>query len=320
MSQLPHLELLQNQARPTIAFIDDEERVLRSLKMHFRQSHNVYATTNPDDLLEFVKHHDVQVVVSDQRMPQMLGVDVLSKVKAISPNTIRILLTGYADLNAVIDSVNEGEIYRYITKPWQNDELKTIINKATDIAQKTQHINLRESVAQSKETKRVLVLDDDEDTYRLIKGQFEPMYQVSWANSLDRAATLLSKHRYGVVVSDVTLAGEDIAPVVYALKNLQPDLMVLMLSEYKDAHLIIDLINKGQIFRCLPRPTNVSMLQISVERAYQHHEKLLQQPELTQRHHVEKSEEVAQHPFAKKLKALLSKLNFWQGWRSSFST
>ena len=126
--------------KPKIAFIDDEPRILRSLKMHFRQSHDVFITTDATELMKYVSEHDVQVVISDQRMPDKQGTEVLRDIKEASPNTIRILLTGYADLNAVIDSVNDGEIYRYITKPWQNDELKKIVNKATEIAQQTQDI------------------------------------------------------------------------------------------------------------------------------------------------------------------------------------
>lgn len=110
--------------KPKLAFIDDELRILRSLKMHFRQTHDVFITTDPAELMDYVVANDVQVVISDQRMPDKQGTEVLREVRELSPNTIRILLTGYADLNAVIDSVNDGEIYRYITKPWQNDELK----------------------------------------------------------------------------------------------------------------------------------------------------------------------------------------------------
>ncbi len=126
--------------KPKIAFIDDEPRILRSLKMHFRQSHDVFITTDAIELMEYISANEVQVVVSDQRMPDKQGTEVLRDIKSASPNTIRILLTGYADLNAVIDSVNEGEIYRYITKPWQNDELKKTINKATEIARENPRI------------------------------------------------------------------------------------------------------------------------------------------------------------------------------------
>lgn len=303
---------MDNTPKPKIAFIDDEQRILRSLKMHFRPTHDVFTTTDPQALFDYVATNQVHVVVSDQRMPDIQGTEVLQKIKTISPHTIRILLTGYADLNAVVDSINEGEIYRYITKPWQNDELKLIINKATNIALQTQDIELNPADSMSNFSERhLLILDDDKATYEQMKAKFEPAYRVSWADTLDKAAELLHKKKFGVAISDVTLNGENIAPVIYSLKNLQPDLMMLMLTEYKDAHSIIDLINKGQIYRCLPRPTNLAMMEISLQRAYQHHEQLLQQPILASRHHVEAVVEDEQFNFSQRIKGFLSKLKIW---------
>ena len=306
--------------KPKIAFIDDEPRILRSLKMHFRQSHDVFITTDASELMKYVSEHDVQVVISDQRMPDKQGTEVLRDIKAASPNTLRILLTGYADLNAVIDSVNEGEIYRYITKPWQNDELKQIVNKATEIAQQTQEIT--QNTMQGNDTQKVsggtgsnrniLVLDDDESVYQQIKSHFKSAYTVSWASNLEQAAKLLQKKRFGVTITDSTLNKENITPIVYALKNIQPDLMVLMLTEFKDAHMVIDLINKGQVYRCLPRPTNFSIMSISLDRAFDHHERLLEQPVLAARHHVEEVTESEALNFSERLKGFFAK---FRGWR-----
>jgi len=306
--------------KPKIAFIDDEPRILRSLKMHFRQSHDVFITTDASELMKYVSEHDVQVVISDQRMPDKQGTEVLRDIKAASPNTLRILLTGYADLNAVIDSVNEGEIYRYITKPWQNDELKQIVNKATEIAQQTQEIT--QNTMQVNDTQKfsggtgsnrnILVLDDDESVYQQIKSHFKSAYTVSWASNLEQAAKLLQKKRFGVTITDSTLNKENITPIVYALKNIQPDLMVLMLTEFKDAHMVIDLINKGQVYRCLPRPTNFSIMSISLDRAFDHHERLVEQPILAARHHVEEVTESEALNFSERLKGFFAK---FRGWR-----
>ena len=305
--------------KPKIAFIDDEPRILRSLKMHFRQSHDVFVTTDATELMKYVSEHDVQVVISDQRMPDKQGTEVLRDVKEASPNTIRILLTGYADLNAVIDSVNDGEIYRYITKPWQNDELKKIVNKATEIAQQTQDItqNMKQgdesqSFMNASSKRNILVLDDDESIYQEIKNQFKSTYTVSWASNLEQAAKLLQKNKFGVTITDATLNEENITPIVYALKNIQPDLMVLMLTEFKDAHMVIDLINKGQVYRCLPRPTNFSIMSISLDRAFEHHERLVQQPILATRHHVEEVPEAETFNFSERLKGFFAK---FRGWR-----
>ena len=305
--------------KPKIAFIDDEPRILRSLKMHFRQSHDVFTTTDATELMKYVSEHDVQVVISDQRMPDKQGTEVLRDIKEASPNTIRILLTGYADLNAVIDSVNDGEIYRYITKPWQNDELKKIVNKATEIAQQMQDItqNMKQgdesqSFMNASSKRNILVLDDDESIYQEIKNQFKSTYTVSWASNLEQAAKLLQKKKFGVTITDATLNEENITPIVYALKNIQPDLMVLMLTEFKDAHMVIDLINKGQVYRCLPRPTNFSIMSISLDRAFEHHERLVQQPILATRHHVEEVPEAETFNFSERLKGFFAK---FRGWR-----
>ncbi|WP_198331670.1 response regulator [Psychrobacter aquimaris] len=303
--------------KPKIAFIDDEPRILRSLKMHFRQSHDVFITTDATELMEYVSQNEVQVVISDQRMPDKQGTEVLSDIKAASPNTIRILLTGYADLNAVMDSVNEGEIYRYITKPWQNDELKKIVNKATEIAQKTQEIMENDATQHRVDSgtvsnRNILVLDDDESIYQQIKSHFKSAYNVSWASNLEQAATLLQKKRFGVTITDSTLNQENITPIVYALKNIQPDLMVLMLTEFKDAHMVIDLINKGQVYRCLPRPTNFSIMSISLDRAFDHHERLVQQPILAARHHVEEVPESEAFNFSERLKGFFAKFRSWR--------
>lgn len=307
--------------KPKIAFIDDEPRILRSLKMHFRQSHDVFTTTDATELMKYVSEHDVQVVISDQRMPDKQGTEVLREVKEASPNTIRILLTGYADLNAVIDSVNEGEIYRYITKPWQNDELKKVVNKATEIAQQTQDIaqdssqanDIESSTASGNNGKRnILVLDDDEDVYQQMKSYFKHTYTVSWASNLEQAAKLLQKKSFGVTITDATLNQENITPIVYALKNIQPNLMVLMLTEFKDAHMVIDLINKGQVYRCLPRPTNFSIMSISLDRAFQHHERMVQQPILAARHHVEEVPEAEASLFSDRLKGFFTKFIGWR--------
>ena len=305
--------------KPKIAFIDDEPRILRSLKMHFRQSHDVFTTTDATELMKYVSEHDVQVVISDQRMPDKQGTEVLRDIKEASPNTIRILLTGYADLNAVIDSVNDGEIYRYITKPWQNDELKKIVNKATEIAQQTQDItqNMKQgdesqSFMNASSKRNILVLDDDESIYQEIKNQFKSTYTVSWASNLEQAAKLLQKKKFGVTITDATLNEENITPIVYALKNIQPDLMVLMLTEFKDAHMVIDLINKGQVYRCLPRPTNFSIMSISLDRAFEHPERLVQQPILATRHHVEEVPEAETFNFSERLKGFFAK---FRGWR-----
>ena len=302
------MTMITTLTKPKIAFIDDEDRILRSLKMHFRATHDVFTTTEPDELLSYVQNNEVQVVISDQRMPKKLGVEVLKDIKDVSPHTIRILLTGYADLTAVIDSINEGEIFRYITKPWQTDELKSIVNQATQIALQTKDVfkeNLQ--VAQPTIAKRkVLVIDDSEMVYLQMQQKFT-QFETHWANSLEKAIELLENDRFGVAITDVSLGGENISPVIYALKQSFPDLAVLVLTSLNDSHTLIDLINKGQVYRYLPRPSNLLLLEISIQRAYDYHETLVNQPKLQARHVVDAVTEVETRSFGNKVKKFLSR-------------
>ncbi|MBU4228810.1 MAG: response regulator, partial [Proteobacteria bacterium] len=108
-----------------ILFVDDEENILRSLQRLFMDEEiEVFTASSGAKGLEILaRETEVGVIVSDQRMPEMTGVDFLEKSKAISPQSIRILLTGYADVNAAIDAINRGGTFRYLNKPWNDDEL-----------------------------------------------------------------------------------------------------------------------------------------------------------------------------------------------------
>src|SRR5262249_23130650 len=90
--------------KANILFVDDEERVRRSLEMLFRSRFKVYTTTDGHEAVDIARRNRIHVVVSDQRMPTITGVEVLRKVREVSPNTMRLLLTGYSDLQAIVDS------------------------------------------------------------------------------------------------------------------------------------------------------------------------------------------------------------------------
>ncbi len=125
----------RTEPRLKILFVDDEERILNSLRALFRRQYDVTVTVDGYHALELLKREHFHLLVSDQRMPAMLGVDLLQQARSLSPNTVRILLTGFADLAAIVGSVNEGEVYRYINKPWNNEELQEIISGAVSVGE-----------------------------------------------------------------------------------------------------------------------------------------------------------------------------------------
>ncbi len=118
----------------SILFVDDEKRVLTSMRAMFRRDYNVFLANSGQEALDILRDQAVDVVVSDQRMPGMTGVAVLKEVKAMCPNTMRILLTGYADLQAIEESINDAEVFRYLMKPCPSVELKEAVALAANVA------------------------------------------------------------------------------------------------------------------------------------------------------------------------------------------
>jgi response regulator RpfG family c-di-GMP phosphodiesterase len=118
-------------SKPKILLVDDEANVLRALQRVLRREpFEVVATTFPEEAIQKVSEETFSVVVSDQRMPQMEGVQVLEKVREISPDTVRIMLTGYADIQAAVDAINRGAVFRFLAKPWDEEGFRSVIRDA----------------------------------------------------------------------------------------------------------------------------------------------------------------------------------------------
>src|SRR5206468_2699935 len=104
--------------------------VVQSIQDLLRLDYRVLGTTRAAEALEIFEREEVHIVMTDQRMPEMTGVEFLRRIRGEHPDAVRLLFTGYADIKAVIDAINQGSVYRYISKPWDPDELQTIIRQA----------------------------------------------------------------------------------------------------------------------------------------------------------------------------------------------
>jgi response regulator RpfG family c-di-GMP phosphodiesterase len=122
--------------RINILYVDDEQNNLMSFKASFRLKYNVFTAISGDEAIKMLKENNIEIIITDQRMPNMTGVEFLEMVLQINPDPMRILLTGYADLNAVIEAVNKGKIFHYLSKPWNEEELDMTILRAYDIYKK----------------------------------------------------------------------------------------------------------------------------------------------------------------------------------------
>ena len=116
----------------TILVVDDEPDVVKSIQDLLRFDYKVLGATRAADGLRLLSEQPVHVVLTDQRMPEMTGVDFLRHLRDVHPDMVRLLVTGYADIRAVIDAINEGNVYRYITKPWEPEELQAVVKEAAE--------------------------------------------------------------------------------------------------------------------------------------------------------------------------------------------
>jgi response regulator RpfG family c-di-GMP phosphodiesterase len=116
-----------------ILYVDDELNNLISFKAVFRIKYNVFTAISGQEAIKTLREKAINIIITDQRMPQMTGVEFLESILDEFPDPIRILLTGYADMNAVIDAVNKGKIFHYLSKPWNEEELDLTINRAFEV-------------------------------------------------------------------------------------------------------------------------------------------------------------------------------------------
>ena len=117
----------------TVLFVDDEANILRALQRLLRsEPMTVLSASSPKEALEILDKTQPEVVVTDQRMPEMSGVDLLSAVRDRHPDIVRMMLTGYTEMKIAVEAINRGEIYRLITKPWNDEELKATLRQAFD--------------------------------------------------------------------------------------------------------------------------------------------------------------------------------------------
>ncbi|WP_420475869.1 response regulator [Noviherbaspirillum sp. ST9] len=269
--------------------VDDEPNILRSLHWMLHKDFDVM--TAPDGLsgLEMLRKHDFDVIVSDQRMPGMMGSEFLREACKIAPRAMRILLTGYSDLQAILRSVNEGEVFRFVNKPWSNEELTKTVAEAATIA-KTQPLPAPvEDAGPGGES--ILLIDDDKEMIELVRQAVGPDTQFRHASTLSEAVTILSAQPVGVLMSETRVGRMDTTPLVKLLKQKHPEIVSMVFTVNSDVDAIIKLINQGQIYRFIPKPVKPGFLKLMLSSAVNKHRELKRSPGAVRRHAVEKTPE-----------------------------
>ena len=290
---------------PAVLFVDDEERVLNALASLFDGVYDVATAASGAAALELLKARRFLVLVSDQRMPGMTGVELLREARSLAPSTVRLLLTGYSDLSAIIGSVNESEVFRFISKPWDQDDLRATLAEAVDVA-----IALEAAEASGRRTVKseapVLVVGEPAAA-RGLRELAAGAYAIEEAADGATALDIVAQREAGVVVCD--LQGDaDPAALLRVLKHEAPRTQLIVVSAVSDAEVTIGLINEARIFRLLAKPVNLSVLHRAVLAALERHGRFAAAPGLARTEAAKPGRDSAQsRGLLARLKGLVSR-------------
>ena len=273
--------------QPTVLFIDDEPRILRAMQRLLRPHSKVLVAESGLEALELLSLENVDVIVCDQRMPGMTGVEVLAEARRLSPRSMRILLTGYADLDAAVNALNQGHIYRYLNKPWTNEVLIETVQEAARIAMATPRLSAAREVADEitaeqqrpahflADTARrevaVLVLDNGNDLNTALEPLSRAGVRLHQAHNVDTAQVLLDQQAVGVALINAVAVGGATTELVNQIREQYPEVMMIVVSREADIAHLAGLINAGSIYRFLPHPLDERVVQASVKAALAKH-------------------------------------------------
>ena len=211
------LVLEDTKTRPGLLLVDDEKNVLSSLKRLFRKTDcDVFIANSGQEGLELLKAHTIDVIVSDARMPEMSGPEFLAIAAEQYPETKRILLTGYADMQAIVDAVNLGKVSHYLEKPWDDEQLQKLVNDAfvtISLMKKNAHL---QSLIEQKNKKLTAMNETLEATVRERTQkiiEINAALQENYKSTIDLFANLLDMRnpKPKIDVPDITSLVTDIA-------------------------------------------------------------------------------------------------------------
>jgi DNA-binding NtrC family response regulator len=276
--------------KPVLLFVDDEERIVRLLKMMFRSEYDVHTAVSAKEALGIMETIPVDVIASDQRMPEITGIQLLAQVKERWPETVRILLTGYSDLVAIIGAVNEGEVHRFLNKPWNQSELRSVITDAVEMARSSRAV--RQSIdpiwegnsdVQFSITSQLLTIEGCDSDRQEVVEMFTYDYRVHAACSLKEAIDILVREQIGVIVTNAEVDGVDVTDLLAEIARIDPAVTVVVMTSSPQSDTIIKLINSGKIYRFAIQPLSPNLFRLAVNAAMREHHRRLADPRVVRR-------------------------------------
>jgi serine phosphatase RsbU (regulator of sigma subunit) len=187
----------------SILYIDDEENNLISFKSTFRRDYHIHTASTGKAGLEIMEKHHIQLVITDQRMPDMSGIEFLEEIVPLYPDCMRMILTGFSDMEAIIQAINKGNIYRYVSKPWNREELKITIDSALEVYNlKSQNKHLIEDLKEANQNLERKVM---ERTKQIEQQRLNITDSIHYASRIQKALMLPSEELEKILPSHFVL-------------------------------------------------------------------------------------------------------------------
>ncbi|MFN3561534.1 MAG: response regulator [Chloroherpetonaceae bacterium] len=256
-----------------ILLVDDEPLILSSMRDLLEVDYVVHTAESGQKALEILSKNPIKVLISDERMPQMRGHQLLKRARQISPNTIRILLTGYADLESVMNSVNAGEIFRYLNKPCRNDALLNVVRLGVQIYDRLSSLkpvtpantaskdNLKPDLSLPKYD--ALFVGFTPDDIARLQLRLSKQFTIRTALTAADALKMITEIPPAIIVSELRLDDYEGLDFLKSVITEHPQLVIIVLTDTVDVSLITQAVNELNVFRYLPK----SATQDDLERA-----------------------------------------------------
>jgi len=256
-----------------ILFVDDEPNVLSALRRIFRrENYHIDTAMTGAEALQLLKENDYQLVISDYKMPQMTGAEFLKRVKALHPAVIRIMLTGEADTGAVLGAINEGAVYKFILKPWNDDDLRITVGLALeqyDLIAKNKDLKLDNSKKSKeiKKLKRLVGSDSGQIAIMLNKknllnnGQLQELFKLK-QTSKDSVLKLILNRQWvdEAVIREILRKDLMVEEVALAEFQVDPEVHNLLPRSICEQHAVLPLkIENGLLMLAMADPVNMDL-------------------------------------------------------------
>jgi response regulator RpfG family c-di-GMP phosphodiesterase len=307
--------------KPRLLFVDDEPSILSSLRVVFRTNYDVTATTDGFEAIELLKTGTFDVIVSDQRMPKITGVEVLRHACELAPNTVRILLTGYSDTDAIVGAINDVEVHRFLQKPWDNSEIKRVVNEAIELARALVQHQPVPSADGAKQSADIIPIPVQHSAYPAIAqvppsaGEKETVLVVASKRALfaqieaglagNKSCNMTLAHAAGVLDVFQALERTPINIIIFyfdvqsdadrtfiqMLKRENPYIFVIAVCDSTDSIRLIEMINQAKIFRFVRTPVNMNLLARYIASAIKQAAEVRANPVLIHKQQTEKMPE-----------------------------